>query len=53
MKKLDGLGEQIQIETMDKLKEQNIVLKGDDIYVNGKRVEKGNYIIDGNTIIAE
>ena len=53
MKKLDGLGEQIQIETMDKLKEQNIVLKGDDIYVNGQRVEKGNYIIDGNTIIAE
>lgn len=53
MKKLDGLGEQIQIETMNKLKEQNIVLKGDDIYVNGKRVEKGNYIIDGNTIIAE
>ncbi len=53
MKKLDGLGEQIQIETMDKLKEQNIVLKGDDIYVNGQRVEKGNYIIDGNTIITE
>ena len=53
MKKLDGLGEQIQIETMDKLKEQNIVLNGDDIYVNGQRVEKGNYIIDGNTIRAE
>lgn len=52
MKKLAGLGEKIQKETKEKLKKQGIVLKGSDVYVNGKRVE-GNCVIDGNTVIVE
>lgn len=52
MKKLNGLGERIQKETMEKLKEEGIELKGNEVYVNGKRVE-GSYIIDGNTLITE
>lgn len=52
MKKLAGLGEQIQKETKAKLKKQGIELKGSDVYVNGKRV-KGNYVTNGSTIVVE
>lgn len=52
MKKLAGLGEKIQKETKEKLKKQGIVLKGSDVYVNGKRV-KGNSVTNGTTIVVE
>lgn len=52
MKKLAGLGEQIQKEAKAKLKKQGIELKGSDVYVNGKRV-KGNYVTNGSTIVVE
>lgn len=52
MKKLAGLGEKIQKETKEELKKQGIVLKGSDVYVNGKRV-KGNSVTNGTTIVVE
>lgn len=52
MKKLAELGEKIQKETKEKLKKQGIVLKGSDVYVNGKRV-KGNSVTNGTTIVVE
>lgn len=52
MKKLAGLGEKIRKETKEKLKKQGIVLKGSDVYVNGKRV-KGNSVTNGTTIVVE
>lgn len=52
MKKLAELGEKIQKETKEELKKQGIVLKGSDVYVNGKRV-KGNSVTNGTTIVVE
>lgn len=52
MKKLAGLGEKIQKETKEELKKQGLVLKGSDVYVNGKRV-KGNSVTNGTTIVVE
>lgn len=52
MRKLAGLGEKIQKETREKLKKQGIVLKGSDVYVDGKRV-KGSYVTNGKTVIVE
>lgn len=51
-KQLNGMGEKIQKETMEKLKEQGIELKGSDVFVNGKRVE-GTYSLDDNIIVVE
>lgn len=53
IKRANGLGEKAWKESMGKLKENGIELKGSEIYVNGKRVNKGSYIIDGNTVISE
>lgn len=51
MKKMDGMGERIRKETLDRLKEKGIEVKG-NVYVNGKRV-KGRDIMDGKVLVAK